>query len=686
MWRRLMPATVGLLLAFGPPISSARIIYVDNDSKGGFRTIQDAIDAAVDGDVVIVGPGIYTGDGNRDIDFKGKAITVKSEQGARTCIVDCHSPPDASGVPGESHRGFHFHSAEDDRSILQGLTIRNGQASDPTELGGGILCESSSPQIAECIIVGNGARYGAGIGLQDSAAYVRDCTVSGNVAADGGGIWCSGSYTFMGAPIFERCIVSGNHAVYGSRFGGEGGGVQSSADARLVNSSISGNWAGYRGGGICFRMGPRRVLLLNSIVWGNRCGRGDGSQIALATYDTDTGYLRASYSVIGGGDWRLIAGGSLEPNSSWLEADPLFYRPGYWDPNGTPANLRDDFWVDGDYHLKSQAGRWDPVSKSWVKDDVTSSCIDAGDPNSPVGDEPQPNGGRINMGAYGGTAEASMSLESEIGPTPGLWTEPAPLVEINTATAEEWSPILSADGLTLYFGRVHAPDYYNGRIFAATRLEHAGRFTSPMPVWGDINNTGTHVLAQWVSPDELRMYYTIQEGARFHLMMSERYAKWSPWPVGWDIWKLNFLDDRLHAPRLSPDELTIFFSGPDAGERPATYDLWTATRTCHDCLFSEPVNLTKINTIYNDVHGFLSADGLCLYFASDRNGLLQLFKSTREDLRSPFGDPVHMPLFDTPGGESMFPCLSMDGKEFYFMRQDRGDRTTRDIYVSYRMD
>jgi hypothetical protein len=66
-------------------------------------------------------------------------------------------------------------------------------------------------------------------------------------------------------------------------------------------------------------------------------------------------------------------------------------------------------WIDGDYHLKSQAGRWNPNSESWVMDDVTSPCIDAGDPNMPVGDEPEPNGGRINMGAYSGTAEASMS-------------------------------------------------------------------------------------------------------------------------------------------------------------------------------------------------------------------------------------------------------------------------------------
>jgi len=64
---------------------------------------------------------------------------------------------------------------------------------------------------------------------------------------------------------------------------------------------------------------------------------------------------------------------------------------------------------NADYHLKSQTGRWVPNSQSWVQDDVTSPCIDAGDPNSSISDEPEPNGGIINMGAYGGTPEASKS-------------------------------------------------------------------------------------------------------------------------------------------------------------------------------------------------------------------------------------------------------------------------------------
>ena len=66
---------------------------------------------------------------------------------------------------------------------------------------------------------------------------------------------------------------------------------------------------------------------------------------------------------------------------------------------------------NGDYHLMSQAGRWDPESQTWVLDELTSPCIDAGDPASDRTAELWPHGERINMGAFGGTPQASMSFQ-----------------------------------------------------------------------------------------------------------------------------------------------------------------------------------------------------------------------------------------------------------------------------------
>jgi hypothetical protein len=123
-------------------------------------------------------------------------------------------------------------------------------------------------------------------------------------------------------------------------------------------------------------------ILLNCILWGNSDGSGMGQSGQISFQD---GTPIVNYCSIQG--WTGSLGGAGN-----IDADPCFINP---DSN--------------DYHLKSQAGRWDANEGRWTKDDVTSPCIDAGDPLSPIMYEPFPNGGIINMGAYGGTIEASKS-------------------------------------------------------------------------------------------------------------------------------------------------------------------------------------------------------------------------------------------------------------------------------------
>ncbi|MHC4543702.1 MAG: hypothetical protein ACYTDW_03315, partial [Planctomycetota bacterium] len=137
--------------------TNAVIRYVPDQ----YSTIQAAINASNNDDTVLVADGIYTGEGNRDIDFGGRTITVKSENGPGNCIIDC------LGGSADQHRGFVFKNGEGTDSILDGFTITHGYISS----GGGVYCRNSSPSILNCIISMNRAStHGGGI------LCYRDCS------------------------------------------------------------------------------------------------------------------------------------------------------------------------------------------------------------------------------------------------------------------------------------------------------------------------------------------------------------------------------------------------------------------------------------------------------------------------------------------------------------------------------
>jgi len=329
-------AAVTALLDSQGPLFSA--LFVDDDAGHGFEdgseqhpfhSIQEAIDQSFHGDIVIVKPGTYTGEGNRGIRFDGKTITVRSQEGPETCTIDCQ----------ELRCGFSLLRAGVN-SVVEGFTITNGTGA----IGGGIWNFSGSPTIVNCTFAGNSATCGAGISNSSGSPTIVNCTFTGNSAGDGGGI-----YNSSGSPTIVNCTFTGNSA-------SKGGGIYNS---RQCASNLT-----------------------NCIVWNNASEQilwNDAS-------DQISGRAIISYSNIQGG-WD----GEGEGN---IDIDPLF------------ADVD-----NGDYHLKSEAGRWDPSSQSWVQDPNTSPCIDTGDPNTPVGDELLPNGGRINMGTYGGTTQASKSTQ-----------------------------------------------------------------------------------------------------------------------------------------------------------------------------------------------------------------------------------------------------------------------------------
>jgi parallel beta-helix repeat protein len=122
------------------------------------------------------------------------------------------------------------------------------------------------------------------------------------------------------------------------------------------------------------------------------------------------------------------------------------------------GNITDDpLFVDADnsdYHIRSERGRYWPRFDIWVLDKVTSPCVDGGDPDAEVSNEPRPNGGRVNMGAYGGTAEASLSPE-QLLPLVGQASNPYPpdgAVDVDRNVTLSWSPGFDAVLHNVYLG------------------------------------------------------------------------------------------------------------------------------------------------------------------------------------------------------------------------------------------
>jgi hypothetical protein len=206
----ILLACLVLLLAAG---SSATTYIVDPDGTGDFPTIQAAIDAAEDGDVIELTDGTFTGDGNRDIDYLGKALTVHSQSGdPATCIIDCE------GTPEEHHLGFNFRSGEGPEAVVEGVTVTNGFA----EIGGAVYCRwASSPTIRECIFSANSAElYGGGVACREgSLPQLSDCLFSDNSAgAEGGGMCCDNDES--GPMTISSCTFRGNTSQSGWGGGG----------------------------------------------------------------------------------------------------------------------------------------------------------------------------------------------------------------------------------------------------------------------------------------------------------------------------------------------------------------------------------------------------------------------------------------------------------------------------------
>ena len=270
---RLIPrfglAALSLFFSLSVYPSFSTTIHVPADQPA----IQDALEVARDGDLILVAPGTYFG----CIDFIGKEVTVQSEEGA-----------DQTAFWGDHYFGpsaVTFANGETEGAVLDGFAIYFGIGTRFLYLeleyfvyGGGIYCAGASPTITNCTISWNdpwvyGSHYiswGGGIYIDpDSSPSITNCTISENEAHYGGGICCESD-----SATIENCTILLNEA-YGCDYGGDGSGIAFiSCSPTITNCEITRNSSDYNGGGIyCYDSSP---VITSCRITGNDSNWGGG--------------------------------------------------------------------------------------------------------------------------------------------------------------------------------------------------------------------------------------------------------------------------------------------------------------------------------------------------------------------------------------------------------------------------
>jgi len=315
--------------------------------------------------------------------------------------------------------------------------------------GGGIFTEESNVQIIGNLVRNNVAGRGAGIAIDTGEILIQGNTIQNNIAVGdhAGGLYISAKPVEISHNLILENEV-GRSLGYG--WGGGAAVLGEESSATLSYNRFSGNYAPTAGGGVLIDDGAVAVLD-HELIFNNKSENNGGAGVyvdgawdeigSTATltncsiiYNICTGCLSASGLFV-----EYYSKTTIMNSIFWGNAGDDVYADGtsemtitYTDSEETISGMgnlnKDPLFADSgnnDYHLKSRAGRWDPTAGGgtggWIADAMHSPCIDMGNPLSGYANEPLPNGGRINMGVYGNTSEASKARGSM---PPAYYVEP----------------------------------------------------------------------------------------------------------------------------------------------------------------------------------------------------------------------------------------------------------------------
>lgn len=405
--------------------------YVDADAGGAddgsswenaYNHLQDALAEALSGDEIHVAQGSYTpdsnstvpdGSGDREVSFglvDGVAVkggyagfgevdpNARDIEAYQTILTGDLNGDDGSGFVNNGENSYHVVTSSEG-AILDGLTVAAGNAnasSGPLNCGGGMY---GGGTLSNCKFIANFATYGGGANSNHSVLTLSNCVFKGNSAWYGGGM--------RGGATLTNCIFIGNSASYW--FGGWGGGMDNANEtSTLTNCLFSGNNAGSRGGGM--HNDYSTITMTNCIFSDNSAKDGGGISIGwyshIKTNITNCTFVSNSASISGGGIYNFDGGMEKIPLINcifWNNSDAngmgslgqLYDRTGcnfavnysciqggYPGVGNIDVNPQFVDSGNGDYHLKSEGWRWCEGLLDWQYDDVTSRCIDSGNPHN----------------------------------------------------------------------------------------------------------------------------------------------------------------------------------------------------------------------------------------------------------------------------------------------------------------